>query len=170
MSGKRKSKPSASSKQAAAQQATQPPGKMVYLYAPDPQTGAVFYSANPEEERHNIEMFKTGRDYERDKLTDAAQALLSAATGQPLTAPVESITDDEFTVLRALNKATPRLVDVLDLSTSTRIGPKTCGKILNSLIERGYAERPRGKRKGATITSRGKALLNSEIGGGQVTA
>ena len=72
--------------------------------------------------------------------------------------PCESLSTNEYTVLRALQKESPCRVLLPDLAAKTDIARKTCGKIINSLIERGLADRPT-ERKGAGITPTGQALL-----------
>jgi hypothetical protein len=78
MSHKENQSKKSSSGEPAAQPVVQPARKMVYLYAPDLSTGAVFQSERPEEERHNIEIFKLGRDFGQKGMAEEASAILAA--------------------------------------------------------------------------------------------
>lgn len=69
-----------------------------------------------------------------------------------------SLADDEYTVLRALRDSHPRRLLVVEVAAATRIGEKSCKRVINDLIDRGLAERP-SARKGATITAAGEAIL-----------
>jgi DNA-binding MarR family transcriptional regulator len=69
-----------------------------------------------------------------------------------------SLTDNEYTVLRALRDKLPCRILLEDLSADTGIDRKVCGSVITSLIRSGLAERP-SPRKGATITPAGKKLL-----------
>jgi hypothetical protein len=96
--------------------------------------------------------------------TTAAEAIAAVSLeGEPSTeTPRESLSDDEYTVLRALRDRRPRLVLLDDLAVDGIRGRKVCGEIITSLMDRGLAHRPKGLRKGCTITSRGEALLTAE--------
>jgi hypothetical protein len=74
--------------------------------------------------------------------------------------PTETLDDNQYTVLRALRDMRPRQVLLVELATETKIGGKTCGKVVKSLIDRGLAERP-SERKGVTITQSGIRLLDA---------
>jgi hypothetical protein len=66
---------------------------------------------------------------------------------------------EDLQILRALKKATPRLLTTYDLEAASRISRKTVGQRLNQLVESGLADRPRGPKGGAGITEKGVAAL-----------
>jgi hypothetical protein len=72
----------------------------------------------------------------------------------------EWLSDNEYTILRALRDNHPRRVILEDLAAATRIARKACGTTVTSLTERGLAMRP-SKRTGATITPAGLRLLDA---------
>jgi hypothetical protein len=80
------------------------------------------------------------------------------AQGDSEDSPRLSLTDNEYTVLRALRDKLPRLILLPALSADTGISRKVCGSVVTSLIASGLAERP-SPRMGVTITSAGKRLL-----------
>jgi hypothetical protein len=82
----------------------------------------------------------------------------SASAGQAPPQGCESLTDDEYTILRALRDRKPILVFLNDLATNTCISEKTCGIVVASLVEGGWAMR-RSERSGATITPAGEEQL-----------
>jgi len=93
------------------------------------------------------------------KLTERAGDSLAERLGSPPT----DLTDNEYTVLRALRDAQPRRLFLVELGDNTAITRKTCGKLLASLTERGLADYDSKRRRGATITQQGKALLSTEM-------
>ena len=74
-----------------------------------------------------------------------------------------SIDDESETILRALVRMRPRLVDLYDLEADTHISRKTVGLRVNGLIERHLAERPNGPRGGVGVTDAGACLI-AELG------
>ncbi len=96
---------------------------------------------------------------ERAKLMQDSQAKPEGKNRSAKEPPdCESLSTKEFIVLRVLQKESPCRVLLPDLAAKAEIAQKTCGKIINSLIERGLADRPT-ERKGAGITPAGQALL-----------
>jgi len=99
----------------------------------------------------------------RDDLTVWLAALAggeAAEPGEVTTAPPLSLDDEELAVLRALQRAEPRLLRIIDLEAdgdcpSNRI----IGERVNTLIGCGLAARPKGPKRGATITQAGRDLL-----------
>jgi DNA-binding MarR family transcriptional regulator len=90
--------------------------------------------------------------------TAATTATVGATAPAAPRGPRESLSDNEYTVLRALRDRLPLRFQLPDLAAATRIGRPACGRIVASLIGRGLAER-RSPRTGATITPSGEALL-----------
>jgi hypothetical protein len=72
--------------------------------------------------------------------------------------PPDSLSDNEYTILRALRDKEPRSLFIADLAAETGIGETACKNIVNMLIGRKLAHRPT-HRGGAIITPKGKALL-----------
>lgn len=70
------------------------------------------------------------------------------------------LTDNEYTILLELKAKYPRTVLIDDLSASTKIGERTCKKVVAALIRRGLAER-RSKKSGVSLTGAGEALLRA---------
>jgi hypothetical protein len=115
---------------------------------------------------------------ERQLLVDLHEAVM-AEKGINLTAPVRPPTDDEapqetvgplldeamLAVLRHLDESAPILQVNVDIEQGTELGKRTVGNAVCYLIEHDLANRPRGERKGSTITRRGKEFL-AQIGRG----
>jgi hypothetical protein len=93
-------------------------------------------------------------------VTDEANCLAPALDQPSQASGGPSLSDDEYTILLALRDKRPLRMLLEDLAADTSIGRKTCGKAVNSLIERGLVER-RSQRSGATITSAGDAIVAS---------
>lgn len=66
---------------------------------------------------------------------------------------------DEVAILTALASAAPQLCWTYDLEGAISLSRKTIGEKLSRLIDLGLADRPMGARKGAVITSQGRAIL-----------
>jgi len=72
----------------------------------------------------------------------------------------DALTKDDVKILEILKEASPQLMTLKDIENSRfRISRKTAGKWLKELITRKFVDRPLGKYKGATITSRGLKIL-----------
>jgi DNA-binding MarR family transcriptional regulator len=89
---------------------------------------------------------------------DPRQLLADLAAAREAASP--ALTDDEYTILRALRAASPLLVLMCDLAAVTGIGRKTCGAVVESLSRRGLAVR-RDERRGAAVTPAGRSLLEA---------
>lgn len=70
----------------------------------------------------------------------------------------QPLTTKEWSVLQTLAKEYPLAVLLVDLAAKTGIERKTIGKLLQSLIDSGFAER-KSPRGGAAITPAGRELL-----------
>jgi hypothetical protein len=69
------------------------------------------------------------------------------------------ITDNEYSVLLALRDVFPRRLRMSDIADTTMIDRGTCGAICADLSGRGYVDYNPDSRKGAAITSEGRAIL-----------
>jgi hypothetical protein len=108
-----------------------------------------------------LELTKARHHREQAKLLGPAALEPEAVSGeQSVDQPRESLTDNEYTVLRALRDKHSRRVLLPELVADTGIARKACGQVVASLIERGLAER-RSERTGATITPAGERLLDA---------
>jgi hypothetical protein len=70
-----------------------------------------------------------------------------------------SLDGEEVIILRTLSDAAPQLCNNYYLEAKCTISRKTVGDRLRRLIELGLAHRPKGARKGTTITLQGAELL-----------
>jgi hypothetical protein len=71
-----------------------------------------------------------------------------------------SLDDEDEAILRALNKAWPRRQTQDQIAGQSRLSRKTVGKRMPKLFEVGLVEYPGGPKQGATITTKGKELLD----------
>lgn len=71
-----------------------------------------------------------------------------------------TIDAEALTVLCDLRDNAPSLRKQVEIETSTQISKKTVGKRIQWLERNGYAKRPTGQNKGATVTTTGKALAD----------
>ncbi|HEV3204319.1 MAG TPA: hypothetical protein VGY77_08050 [Gemmataceae bacterium] len=65
----------------------------------------------------------------------------------------------DLDILEYLRKTSPVLQFVCDIQAGTDISSRTLGKRLIFLIQKKLVSRPKGERKGATITAEGKEIL-----------
>jgi hypothetical protein len=91
-------------------------------------------------------------------LTEGIDGIAGGADPAPA-----ALSKPEAMVLRKMVDAAPVLctVDKLEGTGKERQGRGTVTKAVNSLIEAGYAHRPKGLRQGATATEKGKLALGS---------
>ncbi|MCK4788839.1 MAG: hypothetical protein KAV87_34170 [Desulfobacteraceae bacterium] len=66
---------------------------------------------------------------------------------------------EDLEILKNLNERPHMLLVTVQIAANTNISRKTVALRLSQLIGLGLAHRPRGKRSGATITARGRALI-----------
>jgi hypothetical protein len=78
------------------------------------------------------------------------------APGGPASSTVD---ENELKVLDLLCVRHPVLMMNVDIETATDLSKQTVGTVLTGLIRKNLVERPRGKRKGATITAAGRTLV-----------
>jgi hypothetical protein len=72
----------------------------------------------------------------------------------------DGIDERECQVLAAYRDRSPVLVKNVDIEAATNLSKQTVGEVVSRLIEKGFVCRPRGGRKGATLTSAGVALVD----------
>lgn len=75
-----------------------------------------------------------------------------------------TLDEEDIAILSALASTKPRLLTLVELAADTYIGNKTLGTRVNQLIESGLVSRPKGERRGATITPTGESALESISG------
>jgi hypothetical protein len=107
-------------------------------------------------ETKRLERVREVLEFNRQRLQSTAEPQPAPSVPPTSSAVVDTI---DVAILRALDKYAPQLRDNYDLEGDTNTTRKTIGPRLTTLIEQGLAERPKGPRKGATITSAGKNLL-----------
>jgi hypothetical protein len=109
----------------------------------------------------NVLVLRRGRAAVRagDQTKKALPADKDRKAQEPMTDRDPGLDHEDVSILTALNAQAPKLIAGSELESNANVSRKTVGKRLNELIARGLAERPKGKRGGATITARGKALL-----------
>lgn len=92
----------------------------------------------------------------------AAQLQMAAAESNSPHPPTENsypIDAEDLQILQALQKLSPKVLNLYDLEEESRVGRKTAGKRVNAMIEHGLIVRPKGPKGGATITPAGSDLL-----------
>jgi hypothetical protein len=72
----------------------------------------------------------------------------------------QAVDKDELTILTCLYKKVPELQTTYDLESDAKITRKTVGQRVTRLIDLGLVQRPKGPRGGATLTERGRALID----------
>jgi predicted transcriptional regulator len=87
--------------------------------------------------------------------------LTATQTPDPGAVEFPPVDDEDISILRHLEKESPRLCDQYDLEVNVGLARKTIGKRLEYLIDNGLVEQPKGERGGAAITAKGRALLQS---------
>jgi len=89
---------------------------------------------------------------------DGAISLLRGASGPSLPA---SLDDEDILILANLVSAFPKRQIVRTIARAIRRDEKATRGRLNSLIEEGFACRPKGQRGGVVCTESGKQVMNS---------
>lgn len=94
----------------------------------------------------------------------ALQGLLPAmeAGDTPDVAEAEALSDNEYTILRALRDAHPKRLLMTTLEANTGISRRTCSALVRILAQRGLADYDESKREGSAITPEGRELLAQE--------
>jgi len=77
---------------------------------------------------------------------------------ETLEADPPAVSDNEERVLMYLHDCGLRLKSQYEIAEGTRLARKTVSDCLNRLRKRGLVHRPRGPRKGETLTEKGKEL------------
>jgi hypothetical protein len=95
----------------------------------------------------------------------AEQQGQSAADGQgPGHVKTLALDDEDERILRALGVVAPRLLTIEEIEEASRVSRKTISKRMGNLLQAGLVHRPNGPKRGATITSDGKAMLTRIAG------
>jgi DNA-binding MarR family transcriptional regulator len=140
------------------------------------EISSVTVKVTPEELRRRVEAFlarekvieehcqKTGMSKENAEAFILGQFLERAANREDqkrLSVPFGSFALDyeDEKILRQLAERCPRLLTVGQIAGPTYLAEKTVRARLTALIKEGLAERPRGPKRGATITKKGQELL-----------
>src|SRR5262249_1337724 len=74
-----------------------------------------------------------------------------------------ALDDEDVEILRILKKRAPMLLTVGQISVPTGICETTVAQRVKQLIAVGLATRPKGPKRGATITPEGQALLSKIV-------
>jgi hypothetical protein len=81
------------------------------------------------------------------------------ATHRPPLPPNPSFDEEDQRILQTLEDKSPRLMTLGQIAGHSHVSEKTVSQRLNSFIILNLASRPRGKKRGATITPEGSAVL-----------
>jgi hypothetical protein len=82
-----------------------------------------------------------------------------SATPRPPLPPGPSLDDEDVGILKVLKDRQLLLMTAAQIAGASHVSERTVRDRLNRLIDLGLASRPRGKKRGATITAAGIAVL-----------
>jgi DNA-binding MarR family transcriptional regulator len=81
------------------------------------------------------------------------------AAGEARPTDSSPIDEAELTILAELSARHPILLKNVDLEAATRLSKQTVSRLITGLVGKGLVARPKGERKGATVTPEGAALV-----------